>query len=391
MSKRSEKIWEQQNHQWRDPAQVVGLFEPDAADEARLLQCKTIGPWWKLLSEAGIRLIVSREYEHLLLMLGAEKNSPEISYLRLPHPSGIAVDQKNHFVYVASTRNPNQVFTFQPIAGMFFRKEKKNFSLSRVNDKPLIPVRTNFYPGSLYIHDLSVMGEKLYATATGHNMVVELLPKGGYLPRWWPRCVDHKGAPRNEANYLQLNSIAAGKGIRNSFFSASASAISCNSPRDPDFQVDHRGVIFSAKNGAPICGGLTRPHSARQYQGKIWVDNSGYGEIGYIDGDRFKVVAQLPGWTRGLCFHGGIAFVGTSRILPRFERFAPGLNIKECFCGVHAVELKSGNILASLRWPQGNQVFAIESLSKSFASGLPKTFCPAGGKDDCKNLFYAYK
>ncbi len=86
-------------------------------------------------------------------------------------------------------------------------------------------------------------------------------------------------------------------------------------------------MIFSGATREPIARGLTRPHSARLYEHRIWVDNSGYGHVGYVDAGEFHSVAALPGWTRGLCFRNGIAFVGTSRILPRFSKYAPGLEV----------------------------------------------------------------
>ena len=146
-------------------------------------------------------------------------------------------------------------------------------------------------------------------------------------------------------NHLQLNSIGAGDTLEESFFSASTDQITELRPGDPRFPVDGRGVIFSGSSREPVARGLTRPHSARQHARKLWVDNSGYGEVGYIDQERFQSIALLPGWTRGLCFFGSIMFVGTSRVLPRFAAYAPGLNVEDALCGVHALDIMSGELL----------------------------------------------
>ena len=71
---------------------------------------------------------------------------------------------------------------------------------------------------------------------------------------------------------------------------------------------------------------MTRPHSARFREQEIWVDNSGYGEVGLVQDGRLQVVRKLPGWTRGLCIIDDVAFVGTSRIIPKYARYAPGLD-----------------------------------------------------------------
>jgi hypothetical protein len=192
-------------------------------------------------------------------------------------------------------------------------------------------------------------------------------------------------------NYLQLNSIAAGETIEDSFFSASTDTVSDLVPGDPDFPTDKRGVIFSGATREPIVGGLTRPHSARLYRDLIWVDNSGYGEVGFIEEGRFRVVSELPGWTRGLCFLNRIMFVGTSRVLPRFRQYAPGLDLATSVCGVHAVDIDSGEMVASITWPFGSLIFAIVWVETSFSTGLP--FLPDRESDRERSalLFYAFR
>jgi hypothetical protein len=101
------------------------------------------------------------------------------------------------------------------------------------------------------------------------------------------------------------------------------------------------------------------------------VANSGYGEVGVVADGRLDVAARLPGWTRGLCLVDGVAFVGTSRVIPRYRRYAPGLDVDASTCGVHAVSVASGRVLGSLEWPAGNQVFAIDWIARGRSAGFP--------------------
>jgi hypothetical protein len=142
-------------------------------------------------------------------------------------------------------------------------------------------------------------------------------------------------------------------------------------PGDLSYPVDRRGVIFSGRTREPMCTGLTRPHSARLSGGRVWVTNSGYGELGFASGGRLKVVARLPGWTRGLCIVGDVAFVATSRIIPRYARYAPGVDPTASVCAVHAVSCTSGRLLGSLQWPSGNQVFAVDWIDARQSLGFP--------------------
>jgi hypothetical protein len=153
--------------------------------------------------------------------------------------------------------------------------------------------------------------------------------------------------------------------------------------------VDGRGVVFSGRSREPICVGLTRPHSARLVGRDVWLDNSGYGEVGLVVDGRFQAVRRLPGWTRGLCVVGGFAFVGTSRVLPRFARYAPGLDPYKCHSGIHALEIKTGRLVASVVWPAGNQVFALDWLASGSTAGFPweKSAGASGGS----TVFYLYR
>jgi uncharacterized protein (TIGR03032 family) len=384
-----EAMWESRNEEFRDPAEIIGYPHLMKAADPKLLEYETRGKWWETLSDAGLTLLVTREYEHLLLALHADaKGGPEISALKMPHPSGLTVDRARGVVHVAATRNPNQIFDLVPIQELMPRLDVTDLGM---NEKILVPVRARFLPGCLYIHDLAMIGGRLYANSVGQNAIVELPASGGHERVWWPKCVETDDGPIFGRNHLQLNSIAAGETVEASFFSASTDEITDLRPGDPAFPVDRRGVIFSGATGEPIARGLTRPHSARIWGNRVWVDNSGYGEVGFVEKGVFTVASRLPGWTRGLCFCDKVMFVGTSRVLPRFTSYAPGLDPKEGICGVHAVDVKSGEILGSIIWPYGSQIFAVEWVPKDFAAGFPfrPGNRPPGERE--KALFYAFR
>jgi uncharacterized protein (TIGR03032 family) len=239
------------------------------------------------------------------------------------------------------------------------------------------------------MHDLALIGSDLHANAVGQNAVVRLRSDGNFARVWWPKCVENQGGPVDTCNYIQLNSIAAGKTVRHSFFSASSAAMGRRRPGHLDYPVNGRGVIFSGETREPMCSGLTRPHSARLWRGRVWVANSGYGELGFVSGGRLEVVRQLPGWTRGLCIIKDVAFVATSRVIPRFERYAPGLKVGASQCAVHAVCCKTGKILGSLGWPNGNQIFAIDWISNRESSGFVFDVRTRRPKQESA-LFYTY-
>jgi uncharacterized protein (TIGR03032 family) len=361
-------MWARHAAEWRDAAQVCSQWREAAAIDERLLETRTTGAFWETLAGTRATLLITREYEHLTMALSAAGGEPRQTYFPVPHPSGIAVDRASGRVHLASTRNPNQVYTLKPATSVVARGDVR---APDVAGAPLAAVASTFYPGSLYLHDLALIKGALYGNAVGHNAVARLDSDGRFAHVWWPRCVERRGRPDFSRNYIQLNSIAAGATLADSYFSASSAAMGRLRPGHVNYPVDGRGVIFSGQTREPVCGGLTRPHSARQHDGALWVLNSGYGEIGTIADARFERVAALPGWTRGLCCIGDVAFVATSRVIPRYARYAPGIDTRGSVCGVHAVRCRTGQLLGSLEWPYGNQVFAIDWLHERQSLGFP--------------------
>ncbi len=334
MSKRVnfETLREIQNNALRDPAKVIGGDYAANGIIPQSLEYVTEGNFLAVLERLKLTLLATREYEHLVLGLNVKKGKLRQSFLHLPHPNGIAVNHKTNKVYIASTRSPNKIIELCAANKLM---ERDGYSQKKTGENYLTPSRVKYYAGAYYFHDLAFIGEKLYANSVGKNGIIEIDFNSAKSEDtvWSPL------PPKMQnANYLQLNSIAAGKTIKDSFFSASAEKPGDYRPGDVRFPVDKKGVIFSGRTKKVMARNLTRPHSAKLHQGKLWVNNSGYGQLGYIEKGDFKVFMDFPGWTRGLCFCGDIAFVGISKIIPKFKMYAPGLNTTGQKCGIYAVD-----------------------------------------------------
>src|SRR4051812_42565231 len=278
-------LWSKHNEQWRYPAQITSQWREASAIDRTLLDFRVRGAWWETLHRTAVTLLITREYEHLVMALSVAKGRPRISYLPMPHPSGLAIDRKTGLVHLASTRNPNQIYDLAPITAVHSRLDAE---IQAPTERPLVPIRSRFLPGCLYLHDLALLNGELFGNAVGENSVIRIDSSGSYKRLWWPKCIERNGRPRFDRNYIQLNSIAAGKDLAHSYFSASSDCVSARRPGHRNFPVDKRGVIFSGRTREPIAHGLTRPHSARLFRGRIWVSNSGYGEVGFIKGDTFE-------------------------------------------------------------------------------------------------------
>jgi uncharacterized protein (TIGR03032 family) len=365
-------LWAKQNAALRHPSEIFGTSFEHAGITANTLKYKASATFTKLLHKMGITLIASREYENMLIALNsAEGKTTKQSFFHLPHPSGIAVNRDNNTMYVAATRNPNQVIEFKTTGDHLNRLKFPKKPGAGV----LVPARSKYYPGEYYFHDLAICKNKLYANSVGMNCVIEvdMSKTEPEKPLWWPKCIAQDGQPDTRANYIQLNSIAIGDSLKKSFFSASGAKISARRPGHANYPVDKQGVIFSGSTGEVIGTGLTRPHSARIHDGKVWVANSGYGEVGFIDNGAFKPVYTFDGWTRGLCIVGNILFAGVSRVLPRFRQYAPGIKSKKQICAIVAIDMDNGRKIGEIEFPYGNQLFAIDYTSSAGCNGFPFT------------------
>lgn len=138
------------------------------------------------------------------------------------------------------------------------------------------------------------------------------------------------------------------------------------------------GVVMDVRSGAILAEGLSMPHSPRWHDGRLWLLNSGEGELGYLEGDRFVSVAFCPGFARGLCFVGGMAVVGVS--LLRANTFSSGLAIKTRlqerglreFCGLLVIDPATGQ---TVHWLTITGVVT-ELYDVAFLPGIRNPFTP---------------
>lgn len=117
------------------------------------------------------------------------------------------------------------------------------------------------------------------------------------------------------------------------------------------------GVVIDVASGEIVCEGLSMPHSPRLHEGRLWLLDSGRGQLGFVDLDagRFEPVAFCPGYARGLDFADGHAAIGLS--LARENRTFSGLELQEELerrnaeprCGLAFVSLASGDMTGWIR------------------------------------------
>src|SRR5512136_1621205 len=139
-------------------------------------------------------------------------------------------------------------------------------------------------------------------------------PKHSFNPIWKPLFIS-KLVPEDKCH---LNGVALENGVP-------AYVTVCGTADTAAGWRAHRqsgGAVIDVRTDEIVCTGLSMPHSPRFYQGKLWLLNSGTGDLGYVDREKgtFQPVAFCPGFVRGLAFYGNFAIVGMSQ--PRHQNFS---------------------------------------------------------------------
>lgn len=125
------------------------------------------------------------------------------------------------------------------------------------------------------------------------------------------------------------------------------------------------GMIMDIDDDRMIADGLSMPHSPRWYRDKLWVLESGAGQLITLDektGDK-KVIAQVPGFCRGIDFIDRYAIIGLSEV--RETAVFAGLPLTEREqdrkCGVWIVDIETGETVGFLVFSGGVQeIFSVQ-------------------------------
>lgn len=220
---------------------------------------------------------------------------------------------------------------------------------NRIHDKVYVP-RNMQTTGNIDIHELAIRknGRLVYVN-TRYSCLCEPDIKHSFKPIWKPPFIS-KLAPEDRCH---LNGLAMVDG-EPKYVSAVCRSDVVDGWRD---RRDDGGVIMDIDTNEVMAEGLSMPHSPRWFGGKLWVLNSGSGELGWIDPDdrTFRPLAFCPGFLRGLAFHEN--FAATTLSKPRHGRF-DGLalddRLKEkdadAWCGIQILNLETGDVAHWMRF-----------------------------------------
>lgn len=198
--------------------------------------------------------------------------------------------------------------------------------------------RATYHTGELNLHDLAFGTQGLWAVNTRFCCLCQLSEQFSFIPIWQPNFITLL-APEDRCH---LNGLALVDGAPG-FVTALGTT---DSPRGWVERKADGGVLMHVPSGQIIRDGLCMPHSPRWRDGKLWLLNSGAGELWIVDpkSGGHTVIAQLPGYLRGLDFVGHHALIGMSKV--RSKHIFAGLPVQqrcpELTCGAAVVDTRTG-------------------------------------------------
>ncbi|MEG3850738.1 TIGR03032 family protein, partial [Microcoleus sp. herbarium19] len=206
--------------------------------------------------------------------------------------------------------------------------------------------------GDIDIHDIAVdRNNQILFISTLFNCIATLSDRHSCKPLWKP---DFISQYINE-DRCHLNGLAMVEGEAK-YVTASSQSDVVDGWRD---RRKNGGIAIDVASNDIIVTGLSMPHSPRWYRDKLWLLNSGRGELGYVDLDtgKFQAIAFCPGYVRGLAFWQNWAIVGLSKPRGGDNTFS-GLELDELLvakdaearCGMMVIDLTTGAIVHWLRF-----------------------------------------
>lgn len=301
-----------------------------------------------LLRELQISLLVSTYQAGKLIVVRADGDVLNTHFRNFHSPMGLAYEPATGRLAVG-TRHEVWYFFNQPAVAPKVEPKDRH-------DAAFLP-RTCHFSGDIRIHEIAWVAGELWAVNTRFSCLCTFDEIHSFVPRWRPPFIT-KLAPEDRCH---LNGMA--------IIDERVKYVSCLGRTDVAgaWRENKRdgGCLLDIDTGEPVLTGMCMPHSPRRYAGKDWILESGIGALSSADlqTDKREVVAKLPGFTRGLDFCRNIAFIGLSQV--REAAIFSGIPVasEERSCGVWAVDIRNGRIVAFLKF-EGivQEIFAVQVL-----------------------------
>ncbi|TFG66569.1 MAG: TIGR03032 family protein [Anaerolineales bacterium] len=309
-----------------------------------------------ILTQLGISLVISTYQAGKVIMVQAVNGVITTQFRDFNKPMGIAVSNGH-----LSIGTQNAVLHYQSVPDLASR-----YDPDRNHGDFYAPQRVSV-TGDIDIHEMAWGTDGLWIVNTKYGALCTLDANQNLTPRWHPHFISAL-SPEDRCHLNGLAMVDGKPKYVTTFGETDSAGGWRENKRDG-------GILMDVESNQILTRGLSMPHSPRVYDGKLWVLESGTGGVGWFDpaalaqglyGSQFiQIMAQLPGFTRGLDFAGPLAFVGLAQVressvttgFPLVER------VEDRACGVWVINIYTGETVAFLRFEgEVHEIFAVQVL-----------------------------
>lgn len=310
-----------------------------------------------LLKQAQASLVVSTYQAGKLILLRASDDSLNTHFVSLPKPMGVAFKDGR-----LSVGSGAQVIDYFNMANVGPKVEPVN-----THDGAYLPRRTHV-TGDIDIHEMGFSDDnELWIVNTKMSCLCTLDINHSIVPRWRPPFI----TGYDLTDRCHLNGLAMRDG-KPKYVSALGTS---DKPAGWRENKAFGGMIMDIDDNRMIVDGLSMPHSPRWYRDKLWVLESGAGQLITVDENTGEktVVAEVPGFCRGIDFIERYALIGLSEV--RETAVFAGLPLTEREqdrkCGVWIVDIETGETVGFLVFSGGVQeIFSVQLVPQSYPALL---------------------
>ena len=306
----------------------------------------------ELLSESGISVLITTYQAGKVIIARRDGGLTNTHFRGFRKPMGLAV-APNRIVLGAL----GHIHEFRNVPSAAPKLEPKGRHTGCY-----VP-RTSHVTGDIDIHEIAVIGNDVVFVNTRFSCLCKLNTEFSFEPIWRPWFISAYD-PRDRCH---LNGLA----VRDNEVRYVTALGTSDEPGGWRKNKTEGGVLIDVVHNRVVRDGLSMPHSPRWYAQKLWYLESGKGGVVAFDPETGEdaLRVSLPGFTRGLDFHGPYAFVGTSQV--RETAVFSDLEITRTQpvrdSGVWVIDVRTGKIQAFLKFTGGvREIFAVGVLQDAY-------------------------
>jgi uncharacterized protein (TIGR03032 family) len=317
----------------KQPAQPVtdfrSVFTPSVAE---------------VLDKVGASLFISTYQSGRLIIARVIDGKLNTHFRAFASPMGIALTPQ-----MMTLGTKNFVWHFRNHPGVAAKLEGSA-------DAAYVPAAA-YGTGDIRIHELAYAANELVIVNTRFSCLAAIDPVHSFRETWRPSFITEI-VPEDRCH---LNGVAVIDGVVRYVTALGES----NVKEGWRANKADGGIVIDTISNDIIARGLSMPHSPRWHDGKLWVLESGEGRLCTIDpaNGAKNIVAEVPGFARGLAFAGPYAFIGLSQVRERVFDGIPVAARAERNCGVWLVDVRNGKTIGFIRFEGSVQeIFDVQLL-----------------------------